>query len=238
MEPIYIERPDLLDEPLFWQCLYFGPLEPTAEDVFKSPNDYFGLRVSAQNANSFLDYLEAMKLPAGYYPAYFVPIVQTDNWRVGVTLHACPEDFEISFDVVDMNNKHVELGRLGGHYRLPAFRWCEVGALAHSESGHQPTKAFVTLLLLPGVWFGKGDQLPEIRDQVISAMVETNFATRRLPELTDRILGYLKYEVSWRFDEHHGWVNDSIYSYRNPDRCQDEAVFRSIRELFLGLKID
>ncbi|HQR09649.1 MAG TPA: hypothetical protein PLN21_22695 [Gemmatales bacterium] len=239
MDPFYLDRPDLLDEPLFWQGMFYGPFEPTVEDVFKTTEEHFGLRPTRLDANRFFEDLEETKIPCDYYPAHFVPVTETNNWRVGVTWHAIPRDFMITFDIVDSTANHVELGELGGHFRLPVFRWCEVQSLALTVHSDRRAKAYIALVLLPGIWFGKDEQLLEIREQVISAMAEINFATKRLPELADRILAYQQDDnLHWYFDEQFGWVNNEVCSKRNPDRCKDLTLFHSVRELFRGVMVD
>jgi hypothetical protein len=239
MNAVYVNRRDLLDDPLFWRALFSGPLESSIDDPFRSATSHFGFRCSDDNAKPFLRGLGQTIVSDELYPAHFVYVTLRNKWRVGVALHACPGDFSFTIDIVSPEQSRTELGVVGGNFMLPAFRWQEVIALSNASRRGRKSVASIVLLLLPGVHFVHTDSLSETSEIVLRSLQTTGFATKRLDELAERLLVYSRGDANWHFDRSYGWINDSQYSFRNPAAVvgRKRGVFHAVRRLLHDLKM-
>jgi len=123
------------------------------------------------------------------------------------------------------------IGKGGGHWQLPAFRWVELLEISRAAV----SSASAMLLLFPSVWIAPGDNLDEIRRQLIGAWENLNLVPHaQTTSLVEQLITSNQSNVLWRHQERLGWVNDGDNSMRNPDNrgCLNAQEFSALLAFF------
>jgi hypothetical protein len=137
--------------------------------------------------------------------------------------------------------RRIALGHDDTHFQLPILRWVEAWRIAAHIGRHVVTGTFApfpvefTLPLLAAVtWATTRDEAAQARATLVQAWTATGMLNRsRAITLTDRLVLCVP-DLTWRSDPVQGWINDGIYSRRNPaNRHWSPADFTAFRQ-FLG----
>jgi hypothetical protein len=200
---------ELINQPVFWAAHLWnvlrGPLAggdtEIADAAFGIPTDSieeFYLRELSNEAT--WPYLH-ISLHAGY--ALEIEYAnESDDHEVRYSV--CRED----------NGSSICIGRGGGHWQLPAFRWTELIqiGLGADRSGS------ALLLLLPTVWITHKDNVREVRRHLTAELEMLNLVPRsQTAILAEQLITSSQSDVRWRAHERFGWINDGDNSTRNPE---------------------
>jgi hypothetical protein len=222
-----------LERSEFWAAHYYllmadaGESSELVEPIFGLPN-----RVVEEY------YSELVQPDTKAHPLW-LPLL--DGYSAGVEYVNCGDDgHEVRFAISHPSWEDREpLGFDSPHFALPAFRWQELTLLhrALEKCVGRSVGATAGLLLFPAVYLTSDDDVRDARQHLLgwwgelpyvslsdaTVLVENTVANRHNPD------------VRWWEDETLGWINDSIYSFRNPRTrmCAfSERRFARMREFF------
>jgi hypothetical protein len=111
------------------------------------------------------------------------------------------------------------LGKGGGHWLLPCFRWRE---LLELRKGILPTRGrnlsgAALLLFFPATWLTAADDYEEVRQVLLQASDALGLTSDQgIEHEIDQLVGNNKTDIRW--SKHHslGWINNGPNSRRNP----------------------
>jgi hypothetical protein len=224
-----IERPELLSHSAFWAVHMWnvtrGPIATADSDLadaaFNLPTDtieeFYTRELSDENQwPHFL-----VRLPRGF--------------SIEVEYANAPEDNEVIYRISHGEwVSGIRVGKGGGHWMLPAFRWTELLQIARSIDETQaagPAASQALLLLFPAAWLTGDDDLEEVRQHLHDAWIRLGLVPGvDTGLLVDQLIAASGSDVQWRRREGLGWVNDGENSYRNPDARAhlDDREFRDV----------
>jgi hypothetical protein len=126
-----------------------------------------------------------------------------------------PEDYEVLYSLCQNDwASSICLGKGGGHWQLPAFRWTELLELSQAAVRSQTAM----LLLLPSVWLTREDNVDEIRHHLIDSWdTLAEISPCQVSLLVEQLISASQSDLQWRHEDSLGWVNDGANSRRNPD---------------------
>ncbi|MEO1527855.1 MAG: hypothetical protein AAFX06_20685 [Planctomycetota bacterium] len=234
-DSIYVDRPDLLEMPFFWRCVFARQL--MMAESHESPSKHFGFRCRETRPKKFTSETERRtKYPEDSFVSHFACLDVSPDWKVGRTFHNCPEDNTISFDIVSRAGTRLTVGSDWGHFFEPSFRWTEVKRIANATKSRK-TRHQMILLLLTGVGGDFSADQDEMRDEVFDALLSLEFATKNVAELADHLVSSSYTPAEWYYDRSIGWVNDGRYTFRctNKSLSLSRGQFLMLRRFFRSL---
>lgn len=202
-------RMELIKQPAFWAAHLWnvtrGPLAGGDPEIADAA---FGISADAIEAFYLRELSNEEEWPYFHIPLY-------SGYAVEIEYANKPEDQQVIYRVCQKEwASTICVGKGGGHWQLPAFRWAEL--LEISKIAVRWASAM--LLLLPSVWFTRDDNVDEIRRQLIEAWENLNLVPRsQVTLLVEQLITSSQSDVRWRHQERLGWVNDGDNSRRNPD---------------------
>jgi hypothetical protein len=224
--PQATHRPDLLEQPAFWAAHMWNITRgPIAENDPEAADAAFGIW-----PNTIQDFCVQELFNEQQWPYFSVSL--RSGFSVQVEYSNFPEDYEIIYRVCHKDwASSISVGKGGGHWQLPAFRWAEL--LEIGQAAARPASAM--LLLLPSVWITRDDNMAEIRRQLIETWQNLNLVPRsKVMLLVEQLITSSQSDVQWRVQERLGWVNDGDNSRRNPDSpaCLNAQEFSALQAFF------
>jgi len=147
-----------------------------------------------------------------------------------------PEDHDCGCYIVHPDwSSPLCIGRVSGHWRLPALRWRELVRINEASVRDRDCIPGTALLLfLPTVWLSDDDDRSEVRDQLTTAWANLKVVRQStINALVEDLIVSATSDVPWAKDSKYGWINDDSHSCRNPsgpcrltdDEFQRIAVF-------------
>jgi hypothetical protein len=168
------------------------------------------------------------------WPCFHIPL--HSGYTVEVEYANEPEDHQIVYRVCQKEGTStICVGKSGGHWQLPAFRWAELLKISQAAS----PSVSALLLLLPSTWITYDDNVDEIRQQLIVAWDSLNLVPRsQVILLVEQLIASSQSDVRWRFQERFGSVNDGDNSRRNPDSpaCLNTQEFSALMAFFNAMR--
>src|SRR5262245_35727818 len=200
----------------FWAAHYYLLLAAEERESSDLVEPLFGLPNSALEAY----YFGQLVRPESDAHPLWLPL--RDGYSAGVEYADCGDDgHEVRFFLSHESWDEPELlGFDSPHFALPAFRWDELvllhAALATQVDRRAPAAA---LLLFPAVYVTAADMSYDVKEHLQEWWRTLTYLSPADPELLVRnVVAYRDNpDVRWRKDEKLGWINDSIYSFRNPN---------------------
>jgi hypothetical protein len=217
---------ELTKQPAFWAAHLWnvtrGPLAGGDPEIADAA---FGIATDAIEAF----YLRELSNEQDW-PYFHIPL--HSGCAVEVEYANEPEDHQVVYRVYPkVAASPICVGKGGGHWQLPAFRWAELLEINQAAVW----SASATLLLLPSVWITPDDNVDEIRPQLIAAWESLNLVPRsQVMLLVEQLITSSQGDVRWRRQERLGWVNDGDNSTRNPDSpgCLNAQEFSALLAFF------
>lgn len=219
-------RMELIKRPAFWAAHLWnvtrGPLAGGDPEIADSA---FGITTDAIEAFYLRELSNEQEWPYFHIPLH-------SGFTVEIEYANEPEDHQVVYSLCQKEwTSPICVGKGGGHWRLPAFRWAEL--LEISQAAVQSASAM--LLLLPSVWITRDDSADEIRRRLIGAWDNLNLVPRpQIRLLVEQLIISNQSDVRWRRQERLGWVNDGENSMRNPDSrgCLNAQEFSALLTFF------
>ncbi len=152
------------------------------------------------------------------WPYFRIPL------RTGATLEIeysnVTEDHEVIYRLQHQNWRNsITVGKSGGHWLLPAFRWTELLGISNAAATNQAgvTSDQALLLLLPTAWLSQDDNVDAAGGRLLEAASRSNVAPgNQLTSVVQHLINSSRSDVRWRKDANYGWVNNESNSCRNP----------------------
>jgi hypothetical protein len=221
-----------LERREFWATHYYLLLAEEEHDSEELVEPIFG--VSSEAVETY--YLKELVRPAAKGSPHWLDLLA--GARVGVEYAGDGDGgTEVRFLVNRDSWEGSELlGYDSGHFALPAFRWPELEAIHRAVAVSDPAKAAAAaLLLFPATYVTNDEDSGRIQEHLVSWWRTLGFAR---PEFVERLAcntaAYRSVpEVRWHLDATLGWINDSVYSLRNPQTrmCAfEERRFLRVKE--------
>jgi len=208
-------RMELINQPAFWAAHLWnvtrGPLAGGDPEIADA-----GFGISTDAIEAF--YLRELSNEQDW-PYFCVQL--RSGFSVEIEYANVPEDHEVIYRVSHNDwPSEICVGKGGGHWLLPAFRWTELLQISRvvAETHGERAGAHALLLLFPAMWLTKDEDLNEVRYQLLSAWNALSLLLRsQAKDLVERLVTACQSDVRWQRDEQHGWVNDGNNSCRNPN---------------------
>jgi hypothetical protein len=165
------------------------------------------------------------------WPYFRIPL--RSGFSVEVEYANVPEDHEIIYRVChDEWTNAICAGKGGGNWQLPAFCWAELVRVS-SAVGRKDAYlgVYALLLLFPGMWLTKADDLEEVRRHLLSAWKRLGFMPEdQAAALVERLVDCSQGDVQWSRHEQFGWISNGNNSRRNPNSpvCLSGQEFRDL----------
>ena len=213
----------LLDNPLFW-ATYYHELLPTEEaDNADCIEPYFGVSATAVN-QFFLDELCVRRFaePSGSaMPWVSIAIDLPENFMLQIVF-ADDSEYEERYLLQHPTWSEPELlGYASGSFALPALRWREVvqsATCCFDPMGSLRPSPTALALLFPAIWITPADDYNEIYATLAAAWRALGIVrAAAIESFVTQIMAHNAIDVRWRYDQTLGWINDSLYSLRNPN---------------------
>lgn len=224
-------RMELTKQPAFWAAHMWnvtrGPLAGGDPEIADG-----AFRIATDAIEAF--YLQELSNEQ-YWPYFHIPL--HSGWAVEVEYANELEDHQIVYRVCQKEGaSSICVGKGGGHWQLPAFRWAELLEISQAAS----LSASTILLLLPSAWITRDDDVDEIRRQLIATWQSLNLVPpSQVSLLVEQLIASSQSDVRWRFHERLGWVNDADNSTRNPVSpvCLNSQEFSALLAFFNGIRV-
>lgn len=208
--PKRLLRTDLLEKAEFWAAHLWnvtrGPLATCNPCVFDAT-----LGIETDRIEKF--YLQELN-DEQIWPYFHISLPA--GFEIEIEYVNEPEDHQVVYRVRhEKSAASLCVGKGGGHWQLPAFRWPEV-----SQIGKLAVRSGSSiLLLLPAVWITSNDNLADIRRELTAAWQDLNPLPRSQVTLLveNLISSSSQSNVRWHHEEARGWINDGHNSTRNPN---------------------
>jgi hypothetical protein len=223
-------RMELTKQPAFWAAHLWnvtrGPLAGGDPEI---ADRAFGIAADAIEAF----YLQELSNEQDW-PYFHIPL--HSGYAVEVEYANEPEDHQVVYRVCQKEGASpICVGKSGGHWQLPAFRWAELLEIGQAAC----PSAIAVLLLLPSAWITRDDTVAEIRRQLIAAWESLNLVPHsQVILLVEQLIASSQSDVRWRRHERLGWINDGENSRRNPDSpvCLNAREFSALLAFFNAMR--
>jgi hypothetical protein len=225
---------ELIKQPAFWAAHMWnvsrGPLADGDPDITDAA---FGLSTDAIEAFYLRELSNELE-----WPYFHIPL--RSGCAIEIEYANEPEDHQVVYRVYQKEwASSICVGKGGGHWQLPAFRWAELLEIGQAavEGGERKSwvSASAMLLLLPSVWLTRDDNVDAIRRQLIEAWEKLNLVPHSQADfLAEQLITSSQNDVQWRCQERLGWVNDADNSTRNPASpgCLNVQEFSALLAFF------
>jgi hypothetical protein len=223
----------LLTEPKFWAAhLWQITRDQNSDDTEEDFDRALGISSDATVSFYKRELTSESEWPSFHIPlcAGFSFLVEYENW---------PGDHVITYRILNSDRSvNICVGNTGGHDFLPMFRWEELVCLSRVASLNSScpfSGGQAMLLVLPSVWIPKDQGLKDIKKKLSLALDELHLGPgAQTSRMADELVKNSVQDVTWKYDEQFGWVNDGTYSRRNVNgaaRLTDQE-FACLKELF------
>ena len=199
----------VLSDCVFWAMQLGNRLG--SEDVKEPSEAFFG--ISTDQVNNYYHELIGSKFNSGIWPYIRLPL---DEARFVEIEFAASIEYQDRFLIGDSRaQRRVLLGYNSGHFSLPAFRLEEMRWL-YDVLDHSPAPRAAAALLMPACYLqdpsghagefvtAMFSQLPGLKPTAAESMAKAFVKNQTTPKLR------------WERHQQLGWINNSIYSQRNP----------------------
>jgi hypothetical protein len=200
-----------------------------SEDV-EDPNEtYFG--ISTDEINNYYRELIHSKFDAGVWPYIRLPL---DEARYVELEFAASIEYQDRFWIGDSRVPHrVLLGYNSGHFSLPAFSFEEI-LWFHGVLDSSPANRAATTLLMTACYLQDPGRAGELTTELFSQLpgVKPGVAASMAKEFLEKLTVP---ELCWEQNSRLWWINNSIYSQRNPKSTMsllDHEDFDFIEKFF------
>ena len=231
----------LLRRPEFWASHYFLILCDEEHDSLEMVEQIFGVPPDAVDR---------------FYSQYLVHPADDDQPpQISLPLF---DGFELQVDSVNCDDEYHELryflhrhsweqpellGYASGHFALPAFRWTEIDSLSralHRVLADEVVASSALLLLFPSVWITPSDDPAYLSQRLAQAWSALDFLQiRDLDSLIRFSIAHPAEDLAWWNDPRLGWINNGMYSFRNPETlmCKfSERRFQRVSEFIASVE--
>ena len=221
-------RMELIKQPAFWAAHSWNASKgPLAEGDPEICDAAFGMTTDVIE-KFYVRELSSEEL----WPVLRIPL--HSGFSVEVEYANEPEDHQILYQLCqDDWASAVCVGKSGGSWQLPAFRWKEL--LKVSDAARQKDthlEVLVLLLFFPAVWLTKEDSLNDVTRKLLDAWKRLNIMSHsQAAILAKRLCDSCQGNVLWHRNEQLGWINDGENSRRNPKSavCLSNQEFHDLR---------
>ena len=193
----------ILDDPAFWAT--WVPLHLDSEEL-PEPSLAWGV-TSGQVDEAYVERFESQWV-SGTWP--FIRLGLPDDQYIEIE-YAAGIEYQNRVWIGVGEGQRALLGYDSGHFSFPTMRIQELLDLADRMDRHPA----VCLLLLGGAYLVEGDPFP--LDVVACWLRQTpGFQEKYLNVFLKGFAENVVPELRWESTENRGWVNNGLYSQRNP----------------------
>jgi hypothetical protein len=227
----------VLRRPEFWATHYYNIVGNEHHESGELINVVFGL------TNERLDeYYFSLVRPEER--ALLITVAVLRYYDVGVQYVDCHEHgTQVRYSLGHEQWPQRELlGYDSPHFALPAFRWAEVDLIARAVEQSSPDHAAMArLLLFPAVSLTRQDDTDVVTRTLLAGWKQLGLTHSGHEQALIRsaVENRLDPELTWSHDPELGWINDGIYSFRNPNTLMtrfDAKRFARIRDLWVAIE--
>jgi len=218
-----VDITEVLAEPAFWVTQVIIHCQP--QDTDEPGLEWFG--IDAETANAWYGARIEAHLRSGVWP--FIRADLPDGRYIELEM-ACGAEYQDRIWIGHIpEDERTMLGYHSGHFSLPALRLAEAEWLANATS-----HAASGLIWLAAAYVDRTKRPIELADRLALNVPGLRPESRRA--YADALLaGLVVDDVTWTQDSTLGWINNSMYSQRNPDSrlsSLSKGGFRHIQSFF------
>jgi len=226
-----------LETPELWVAHYYLLLADDENESSDLVEPLFG--ISEDRIEEY--YLGHLVQPEATARTLWLPLL--DGFSAGVQYADCGDDgHEVRYFLHHAPWSEPELlGFDSAHFALPAFRWDEV-TLVHAALREQGTAqaSAAALFLFPATYLTSSEEQAEAESRLAEWWKTLSvIRPRAIDTLAKNVAAYrFSPEVRWSVDAKLGWINDGMYSFRNPrtEMCAfSERRFERVRSFLAPL---
>jgi hypothetical protein len=219
----------LLKTNEFWIIHLFAFVEPyfSAEEI----KLYFGMKI--EDLEKFaVDEIYGNIDKENQYTCYKFDIELSENYKIAIEYDSYPSEPEVDYLLVNKSwEDTILLATDGGNFMKPGLRWEEALLINSKILGIENYYLFnkIILLLFPSIYLNSDNDLNEVKHYLCNAWENLNFVKREYIELiVQSMIDNNIVDVKWSKDKKYGWINDNMFSYRNPNNkfVDDSMLFK------------